>query len=352
MTEDYLSFKRPRKDLENYYYYLNQVYPLKAEKEIPDKEERYRKNNEIKKYRENLFLQFLDKDKPGEKLYNKYQEYIKKLKIPDNILKEINKENSEYPPFFRDLYKNGYIFVFPSLFRLMIELEEKKREFILIFRTFGNDFDNVIKEYNSFCEGNHPIFLKEIGNQKQIKKYFDGTHNSKDYRIKESNFGVVYRFDESIKNIILVFGTLQRLRIKNEDELFSFYEKQKIKNNIKIIKGGKNIYEFIKNFSSFSKKNSFFINDHYEIWFKHDKNKSYGKPMFIDPENKNIETFFFDDNIMNNSDSKSIVDCRNVNTGNIIESEDIIEKYLIATDPLKAAEDEFYFLNLIDKVEK
>ena len=111
LTEDYLSFKRPRKDLENYYYYLNQVYPLKTEKEIPDKEERYRKNNEIKKYRENLFLQFLDKDKPGEKLYNKYQEYIKKLKIPDNILKEINKKNSEYIPFFINLYKKKYIFI-------------------------------------------------------------------------------------------------------------------------------------------------------------------------------------------------------------------------------------------------
>ena len=346
LTENYFSFKKPKQNLENYNFYINQIYPLKTEEEIPDNEERYRRNNEIKTYKESLFLKFLDKDNPGEKLSNKFQEYIKKLKISYNILREINNENSRYPSFFKDLYKKGFIFIFPSLFRLMVELQNNNRKFIIIFRTFGNDFDNVIKEYNSFCEGNHPLFFEEIKNKKNL---FDDSNNSKDYRINENNFGVIYRFDENIQNIILVLGTLQRLKIKNPDELFSFYEKQINKNIIKIIKGGKKIYEYIKNISTLSKNNSLFINDHYETWFKYDKNSICGKPMLINPEDKSIETYFFDDNITN--DSKSIVDCRNVNTGDIIESKEFLDKYLITTDTLKAAEDEFYFLNLIEKSE-
>ena len=103
-------------------------------------------------------------------------------------------------------------------------------------------------------------------------------------------------------------------------------------------------------FSTEGNINSFCINDHYETWFKYDKNSICGKPMFIDPDNKNVETFFFDDNITNSD--KSIVDYRNVNTGNMIESKDIKNKYLLTTDTLKAAEDENYYLNFIEQAEK
>ena len=350
LTENYLSHKRPKQNLENYNYYMDQIYPLKTEKEIPDNEERYKKNNEIKRYKENLFIEFLGKGQPGEKLYNIYQNIIKKLKISDNIMVKINQENSKYSQFYKELYKNGYIFIFPSLFRLMIELQNENRVFTIIFRTFGYDFDNVIKEYNSFCEGEHPIFSGKRRDEKYPTKFFDGTHNSKDYRIKENNIGILYRFDEKINNICLVLGTLQRINVKNSDELFSFYEEQMNKKTINIIKGGKKIYEYMINSSSVENINSFCINDHYETWFKYDKNSICGKPMFIDPDNKNVEIFFFDDNITN--DDKSIVDCRNVNTGNIIQSKDIKSKYLIATDTLKAAEYENYFLNFIRQAEK
>lgn len=348
LTENYLSYKRPKKNLENYNYYIDQLYPLKTEKELPDNEERYKKNNEIKRYKENLFLEFLDKDKPGEKLNNIYQDIIKKLKISDNIMKKINQNNSKYSPFYKELYKNGYIFIFPSLFRLMIELRNDNREFTIIFRTFGHDFYNVIKEYNSFCEGEHPIFEGEE-NEKYPRKYFNGTHNSKDYRIKENNIGIFYRFDEKINNLCLVLGTLQRTNVKNIDELFSFYKEQINKKKISIIKGGKKIYEYMIKSSSDKKINSFCINDHYETWFKYDKSSICGKPMLINLDNKDVEIFFFDDNITNND--KSIVDCRNVKTGDIINYKEIKDKYLLPTDILKAAEDEYYYINFIKQAE-
>ena len=230
----------------------------------------------------------------------------------------------------------------------MLELQKQNRLFTIIFRTYGFDFDDVIKEYNSFCEGGHPVFSGK--NENYPKIFFDGNNGTKDYRIKENNIGVIYRFDEDISNIILVLGTLERINFKTTDELFSYYDELLDNRKIKIIKGGKKIYEFIINNSKSGKINSFCINDHYEIWYKYDKNSICGKPMLIDPNSKDIKVFFFDDNI--DETNKSIVDIRNVNTGDTIDSNEIIDKYLIMTDTLKAAEDEYYFLNLIDNADK
>ena len=343
LTENYLSLKKPKPDLINYYDYMKIAHKAKTEKEIPDIKERFKKNQEIKRTKEKLFQIFLDKGQPGEKLKNIYDDYLKRVKIPKNIINEINKENSIYPSFYKDLYENDYIFLFPSLFKAMIELQSQNRIFTIIFRTFGYDFDEVIKEFNAFCEGKHPLFK-----EKEIK--FNGENGSKDYRIKENNIGVIYRFDENINSIYLVLGCLKRLHdIKTPEELYSQF-KDKIKNGeVNIIKGGKEIFEFINDNSTNGKINSFCINDHYETWYGNGKKETVGKPMLINPNNKDVEVFFFDDNIT--KDELSIVDCRDINTGKTIKDKKIKEKYLIKVDTLKAAEDENYFLNIIKKAE-
>ena len=66
LTENYLSFKKPKPDLINYYYYMKIAHKGKTEKEIPDIKERFKKNQEIKRTKEKLFQIFLDKGQPGE----------------------------------------------------------------------------------------------------------------------------------------------------------------------------------------------------------------------------------------------------------------------------------------------
>ena len=139
-------------------------------------------------------------------------------------------------------------------------------------------------------------------------------------------------------------------QIKTPDELYQFYKDRINNGEISIIKGGKEIFEFINKNSSKGKINSLCINDHYDTWYRYDKKSNCGKPMLIDPNNKDIEVFFFDDNITENDES--IVDCRDTNTGKSIEDKKIKDKYLIKVDTLKAAEDENYFLNIIREAEK
>ena len=344
LTENYFSYKKPRPELMNYYKYIKIMHKTKTEEEIPDREERFKKNQEIKAIKDRLSLEFMNKGQPGEKLKDLYNDYLKKVKIPKDIMNEINKENSIYSSFYKDLYENDFIFLFPSLFRTMLELQSQNRIFTIIFRTFGLDFNEVSKEFNDFCEGKHPLF-------KNSKINFDGENGSKDYRIKEKNIGIIYRFDEDINNIYLVLGCLRRnFEIKTPDGLISFYNDRIKKGEVNIIKGGKEIFEFINKNSTEGKINSLCINDHYDTWYRFDKKSTCGKPMLIDPNNKDIEVFFFDDHITLNDEN--IVDCRDINTGKSIEDKTIKDKYLIRVDTLKAAEDENYFLDLIKRAEK
>ena len=344
LTENYFSYKKPRPELMNYYKYIKIMHKTKTEEEIPDREERFKKNQEIKATKDRLSLEFMNKGQPGEKLKDLYNDYLKKVKIPKDIMNEINKENSIYSSFYKDLYENDFIFLFPSLFRTMIELQSQNRIFTIIFRTFGLDFNEVSKEFNDFCEGKHPLF-------KNSKINFDGENCSKDYRIKEKNIGIIYRFDEDINNIYLVLGCLRRnFEIKTPDGLISFYNDRIKKGEVNIIKGGKEIFEFINKNSTEGKINSLCINDHYDTWYRFDKKSTCGKPMLIDPNNKDIEVFFFDDHITLNDEN--IVDCRDINTGKSIEDKTIKDKYLIRVDTLKAAEDENYFIDLIKRAEK
>ena len=160
----------------------------------------------------------------------------------------------------------------------MIELQKKGRKFIIIFRTFGKDFDDLSLEFNSFCEGKHPLY-KNI--------YFDGSHNSFDHRIIKETTGSFHRLlNDDVNNIYLVIGEYDHPELNTPEELYEYYNKNKI------IKGGKNIFEYINNFSDNKKNNSFFISDDFLAWFKHDRKKEYGKPIFFDPNNKKHHFIF------------------------------------------------------------
>lgn len=209
----------------------------------------------------------------------------------------------------------------------MIELQKQGRLFVIIFRTFGKDFSDLSFEFNSFCEGKHPLY-KDI--------YFDGTHNS--HRIIKESTGSFHRLlDDNVNNIFFVIGEYEHPEIKTYEELCNYYDKNKI------IQEGENIFKYINNFNSGKKNNSFFISDEFLAWFKHDRKKEYGKPIFFDHDNKKYHFIFFDDNIENKT--TSIVDCKNIITGKTLENKDIIGKYLIKVDPVQASINILYDYN-------
>ena len=333
LFSDKISLEPPNNDSEliTYFDYLKKINKTKTAKEIQDDNERSNVNLKIKKEWEKICDKFFDKGEPGESLYPKFIEIMNSQKISEKDIINIEKDKN-----FKDLYENNFRFIFPSLFHLMIELQKKGRIFIIIFRTFGKDFNDLSLEFNSFCEGKHPLY-ENI--------YFDGSHNSFDHRIIKETTGSFHRIlNDDVNNIYLVIGEYDHPELNTPEELYKYYNKNKI------IKGGKNIFEYINNFSDNKKNNSFFISDDFLAWFKHDRKKEYGKPIFFDPNNKKYHIIFFDDNVANKP--TSIVDCKNIIDGKTLDNKDIIGKYLIKVDPVEAAINKNYFINKINEAEE
>ena len=78
------------------------------------------------------------------------------------------------------LYDGGKYHLIPSFYRLLMYMKKQKREFAVVFHTFGDELDNVVYEFNKFCAGEHPCFNGRNG-ASLVK--FDGSKNQKDFRI-------------------------------------------------------------------------------------------------------------------------------------------------------------------------
>ena len=94
---------------------------------------------------------------------------------------------------------------------------------------------------------------------------------------------------------------------------------------------------------------TFAIFDEYEIWLENDNLKEYSKPFYINPYERKIHQIFFDDNIVYEK-KISIVDCRNIITGETIPDNKIKNKYIIKTD-INVLLDDFYFSKKILEAE-
>ena len=229
----------------------------------------------------------------------------------------------------------------------MIKLTEQKKQFVIIFRTFGDDVDKVVYEFNLFCNGQHPLF----NNVYYPRYYFNGTNGSINYVIDNTHKGIMYRFSKDIRHSTLVVGNTKR--ICDNASPFNIYEcyKESIRNgSISVINGGDMIYRYIMNMFNEGRSKACIINDDYLIWFSNEKEYAYGKPMFVNPYDTNVVQVFFDDNATKRWNS--IIDCRNVVTERSMNVNDVWEKYVVRADAISAGIDADYFVNWILEIEK
>ena len=102
------------------------------------------------------------------------------------------------------LFNNGRYHLVPSFWRLLMYMKKQKREFAVVFNTFGTELDNVVYEFNKFCSGEHPCFNGRNGTP-LVK--LDGSKNSKDFRIRDhSQRATMYRKGDAINETIQING--------------------------------------------------------------------------------------------------------------------------------------------------
>jgi hypothetical protein len=114
-------------------------------------------------------------------------------------------------------------------------------------------------------------------------------------------------------------------------------------NGREALSGAAAIYQF------FSSKEHGVIRDDWSYWVKGKMEASYGKPFYIDQEDKTILTLFFDDNVKRNSNEKNIVAPLDSKTGEFLSITQLIQsKQIIPVNTLEAILNERYFIEHVE----
>ena len=87
----------------------------------------------------------------------------------------------------------------------MLTLKKLKKEFAVVFRSFGKDHESIIREFNQFCQGEHPCFN---GRNNTPTAKFDGSKGTKNFIINKDHQALFYR-NQELNKTALVQGTFK-----------------------------------------------------------------------------------------------------------------------------------------------
>lgn len=196
-------------------------------------------------------------------------------------------------PFYR---------MIPAFFYTLVKLQEMKKDYTLVLRTFGTDLDDVALALNDFANGKHPHYpsFREPRLILQEKQMFRGRYrSSKSSSEEDSKSSKSLSISESIYDLWEWCG----------DDRSSTTTPSKL-----VASGDDQVLNVIENLSVCG------INDDYQYWDANKNAPFCGKPVWIHPSNVNrcdngggdsssYHHLFFDDNI-HNDERESIVAVR------------------------------------------
>jgi hypothetical protein len=68
--------------------------------------------------------------------------------LQDGLKGHFSKEEIEILDDLKDNFVDGNHYIMPGFFRMLMTLQKQKRNFTVIFRTFGEDLPKIVKEFN------------------------------------------------------------------------------------------------------------------------------------------------------------------------------------------------------------
>ena len=205
-----------------------------------------------------------------------------------------------------------YNYIVPALYKCIHHLVETKRDFAIVFRTFGLDAPNVIKSLAYGLQGHHPGFRTPV--QLPI----------------DENIGTVTRSATD--------PTVFRLTNKPEPATFT---------------GDREIYNMLSQSQGISG-----FRDDVHYWLENNYHHHTAKPLIIDPYDDNVHHIFFDDNYRSYEDD-SIVDLRLFDTKGAsearslknVETAQFENVCVVQADLIKCIEDENYYRDRVTECE-
>jgi hypothetical protein len=243
------------------------------------------------------------------------------------------------------MFGEGKYHLIPSFFRTLIYLKKQKREFSVIFRTFGNELDKIVWEFNRFCNGLHPCFSGRNGTP-LIR--FDGSKGAKDLRIRDGEQkGLFYRLSNEIQDTRFLQGTYDREnktyhefnQVLYDDSTYSNFEMSE--DHLIIYQ---KILDTLKKFSSMA------ISDDYNSWTENDNHREVAKLLLLDQGDYGTQHIFFDDKADDDEDCN--VDARDVISKEILSDKKTKNINVIKVEPHRAILEPDYFIKMIEIAEQ
>ena len=367
--------------------YLNEKYHPLSQEEYDSLEHKEKSleemNTERKSQKIRELCDIVEANHAGSKFKRMFEDMRKKLRVDEKIQVDLNlkldntkldektlnepitqkfnelNEDADRKEKFRTVFRNSYHNLIISFFNMLINLKKIKQDFAIVFRFFGHDesdIEELVYEYNCFCDCLHPRYCGDYGYNK-IK--FDVEKDKKDFRIntKTQEFmGVSYRgeTDEDEKFVINSMKHPSNEDLLNNDKinLNEFYntennnqnENADNNNNLKpeINTGYKDAY--LSFMGKLTQNCTFCILDDYNYYLKHEN--KHGKLLLVDPYDIDTLQIFFDVDLHKNPDKIDII---NVVTKKNIPLNECLNKFVVNVEPYRAIIDINYFNHKIEE---
>ena len=367
--------------------YLNEKYHPLSQEEYDSLEQKEKSleemNTERKSQKIRELCDIVEANHAGSKFKRMFEDMRKKLRVDEKIQVDLNlkldntkldektlnepitqkfnelNEDADRKEKFRTVFRNSYHNLIISFFNMLINLKKIKQDFAIVFRFFGHDesdIEELVYEYNCFCDCLHPRYCGDYGYNK-IK--FDVEKDKKDFRIntKTQEFmGVSYRgeTDEDEKFVInsMKHPSNEDLLKNDKINLNEFYntennnqnENADNNNNLKpeINTGYKDAY--LSFMGKLTQNCTFCILDDYNYYLKHEN--KHGKLLLVDPYDIDTLQIFFDVDLHKNPDKIDII---NVVTKKNIPLNECLNKFVVNVEPYRAIIDINYFNHKIEE---
>ena len=262
---------------------------------------------------------------------------------------ELN-EDADRKEKFRNVFRNSYHNLIISFFNMLINLKKIKQDFAIVFRFFGHDdsdIEELVYEYNCFCDCLHPRYCGDYGYNK-IK--FDVEKDKKDFRIntKSQEFMSVSYRGENEEQEKFVLNSMKHPSNEeldnnpniNLEEFYSPNENNEI--NPEINTGYKEAY--LSFMGKLTQNCTFCILDDYNYYKKHDN--KHGKILLVDPYDIDTLQILFDVDLHKNPEK---IDVINVVTKQLIPLDNCLNKFVVNVEPYRAIIDINYFNHKIEE---
>ena len=314
----------------------------------------------------------------GAKFKRMFEDMRKKLRVDEKIQVDLNLKldnikldekalNEEISPKFNELgedadrkekfktvFRNSYHNLIISFFNMLINLKKIKQDFAIVFRFFGqdeSDIEELVYEYNCFCDCLHPRYCGDYGFNK-VK--FDVEKDKKDFRIntKTQEFmSVSYRGEKEDEEKFVLNSmkhpTDEELESEGANNIEEFYKKEnenknEDKKDAEINIGYKDSY--LSFMGKLTQNCTFCILDDY---FHYKKNNfKHGKLLLVDPYDVDTLQIFFDTDLHKYPEKIDIID---IVTKKNIPLENCLNKFVVNVEPYRAIIDVNYFNHKIEE---